>query len=227
MARYNKFKKLKQTKFSFNRKITSYGKVRNFISFFIRGKKIFRNNSRIKDLLYLNVGCGVRWDGNFINLDYIWHENIDICSNIEKDKYPFVDNSLEGIYSEHCLEHISYNAMKFNLEEFFRILKPKGIVRIVMPDGELYFDLYKKKQTDDSIELPYSKDEPTAMYSINRIFRDNGHKFIYDFQTLKLLLSKAGFSNVQKKQYKQGNDSKLLIDWDYRARESFYVEAIK
>ncbi len=227
MAWYNKIDKFKQTKFDFGRKLTSYGKVRNIISFFIRGKKIFRNNSRIKNLLYLNVGCGVRWNENFINLDYTWHEHIDICSNIEKDIYPFTDNSLEGIYSEHCLEHISFDAMKFNLSEFFRILKSKGVVRIVMPDGELYFDLYMKKRNDSSVQLPYSKDEPTAIFSVNRIFRDNGHQFIYDFQTMELLLTQAGFSSVQRKTYRQGNSEKLLIDWNYRAVESFYVEAIK
>ena len=40
------------------------------------------------------------------------------------------DNSLRGIYSEHCLEHIPVEKCRDNLREFFRILQPGGI------DGE-------------------------------------------------------------------------------------------
>jgi predicted SAM-dependent methyltransferase len=107
------------------------------------------------------------------------------------------------------------------------MLKPGGLVRIVVPDGELYCDLYQKRKQDRTVTMPYGESEATGMISINRIFRIHGHLFIYDYETMKLLLEKAGFSNVTKRSFRTGSDERLLIDQEARAVESLYVEAIK
>lgn len=67
------------------------------------------------------------------------------------------------------------------------------MIRIVVPDGELYFDIYQKKKLGDDIKLPYEELYMTPMARINGIFRENGHLFIYDFLSMKMLLEKAGF----------------------------------
>lgn len=215
------------SKFSLKRSITSYSKVRILISKLIRGNKFFINFKKIKNKVLLNVGCGPFPKTEFINLDYGWSPQINICWDIIKKSYPLPSNSLEGIFSEHCLEHITIKKCLENLKEFHRLLKPNGTVRIVVPDGELYCDLYQKKKVDASILMPYGKDEATGMISINRIFRSHGHQFIYDFITLKLLLKEAGFTKVRQEKFGVGIDKRLLIDREERAIESLYVEAIK
>ncbi len=113
------------------------------------------------------------------------------------------------------------------MKEFYRLLKPGGTVRIIVPDGQIYFDLYQAKKTDKSVQLPYAENEETPAISINRIFRGHGHLFIYDFETFALLLQKAGFRDIKKESYGTGRDSRLLIDQAHRAVESLYVEATK
>jgi predicted SAM-dependent methyltransferase len=212
-------------KFSFNRKLTSYAKVQIGISQIIRGSSIFINKNRIKDKLMLNVGCGPNPRKDFINLDYNWSPDIDICWDITKKKYPIKNQSLEGIFTEHCLEHISLQDCQKNLSEFHRLLKPGGTLRIVVPDGELYVDIYQRKKNGENIKMPHEQGYITPMARVNGIFRNHGHKFIYDFDTFKILLEKADFRNIKKEVFMKGRDPRLLIDMEWRSDESLYVEA--
>jgi len=212
---------------SLKRSIFSYGKVQTFISSFVRGKHAFIRKNRIKDKTLLNIGCGPYTNEDFINLDYEWRPHLDICWDITVKKFPFPDASLEGIYTEHCLEHIPYEKCFENLKEFYRLLKPGGTVRIIVPDAEIYFDAYQARKTDKSVRLPYDQKEETPAISINRIFRANGHLFIYDFETFEMNLRKVGFKNITKESLGKGRDPRLLIDRPERAVESLYVEATK
>ena len=125
------------------------------------------------------------------------------------------------------MEHIPFESTLANLKEFHRLLKPGGTVRIIVPDGEIYVDTYTKRRADPSVVMPYGEKEETGMISINRIFRNHGHLFIYDYETFAMLMRKAGFTNIKKQTFGQGNDKRLLIDRQERVVESLYVEAVK
>ena len=75
---------------------------------------------------------------------------------------------------------------------------------------------------EDAIQGIYSP----AM-SVNRILREHGHQFIYDFATLKDMLKAAGFVSIRKMKFGDGCDQLLLLDSPSRAIESLYVEAKK
>jgi predicted SAM-dependent methyltransferase len=209
------------------RPLTSYAKVQALITPIARGRNWAIKKDRIKDKTLLNIGCGFEPKDNFINLNLEWNPSIDICWDITAKRVPLAANSMEGIFTEHCLEHITFEQCLETLKEFHRLLKPGGTIRIVVPDAELYFDLYQARKTNKSVTLPYIKSEETPVISINRIFRDHGHLFIYDFETMAQLMQKAGFRDVKKESYGTGRDNRLLIDQAYRAVESLYVEATK
>lgn len=207
--------------------ITKNGRVRSLVSKLIRGKSLFINKHKIKDCFLLNVGCGILPVKEFINLDFYWHPEIDICWDITKKNYPLLNETIEGIYTEHCLEHIPYEKCLENFKEFHRLLKKGGTLRVILPDGEIYCNLYVQNKTNKNIILPYGENEKTPMISINRIFRSHGHQFIYDYDTLVFLLKEAGFTNVKREDFRTGNDDRLLIDSPERVIESVYLEAIK
>ena len=81
--------------------------------------------------------------------------------------------------------------------------------------------------------MPYAEDDPlgdiyTPAMSVNRIMRDHGHKFIYDYATLRIALEAAQFVDVIQQQYGRSSDQALLgLDTPERAIESLYVEARK
>ncbi len=61
------------------------------------------------------------------------------------DKLNFEDNTFDFIYSEHFLEHFFMDEALELVKEFYRILKPYGVVRTVVPDADL--------RTYDKMEL--------------------------------------------------------------------------
>jgi len=207
--------------------IPIYSRVGKFISSIIRNRKIFFSWKRINKLEYLNVGCGDNTHENFINLDYFWSQKVDICMDITKKKYPIKDNSLKGIYSEHCIEHISFQHFEQNIKEFYRMLKPGGVLRIITPDGEIYLDIYERRKKGENLRMPYEDGFITGMARINGIFRNHGHKFIHDFETIYKILEQTGFKNIKREKFKSGRDENLLMDTEYRAIESLYVECEK
>ena len=105
-------------------------------------------------------------------------------------------------------------------------MKPGSVVRVIVPDGEIYAANYLSKSA-----MPYENEDArcglyTPMMSINRIMRSHGHQFIYDYDTMAALLAKAQFSKIQRLSFMQGADSRLLIDTPSRQIESLYVEAV-
>ena len=218
--------------FLLNRSLLSYRKVQRFISYFIRNKTFHIRKSGIRNKAYLNVGSGENKHEQFINLDCLWQPGIDICWDITKG-IPIGDGVIKGIFTEHCLEHIPFETIDFLFEEFRRILKPRGLVRIVVPDGELYIRKYIDYLDGlQDVELPYAERDVTngfyhPIMSVNRIFRSLNHLFIYDFDCLQHLLKHHGFRNIERKSYMSSQDPHLLIDTEKRVVESLYVEASK
>jgi predicted SAM-dependent methyltransferase len=215
----------RNTKLSTKRPLRDYGKLQRVYGSFVRGNRLQLRKPQLKLKKYLNLGCGANIVPDFISLDYCWVPGIDICWDATKG-IPLPDKSLDGIFTEHCLEHVSFTQCGLMLKEFRRLLKPGGCVRIVVPDGELYLDLYQSAKMGDRIEFPYqSIDEVTPMMCVNRVFREYGHLFAYDAKTLETLLLDAGFSHFEKLEFRRGRDKQLLIDSEDRKSESLYVEA--
>ncbi len=77
----------------------------------------------------LNIGAGQTYIPGFTNIDI--SNKADISLDLGKDKLPFEDNSIDLIFSYHCLEHVP--DYLFALSEIHRVLKHGGRFLVGLP----------------------------------------------------------------------------------------------
>jgi len=219
-------------RFSIHRPLLDYSKVRLVYNKVIRGKGFQLRKKSLENKIYLNAGCGAVLNENFINLDYWWRPKLDLCWDVTRG-LPFKDKTLLGIFMEHCLEHLTYSDAYKVLLEFLRVLKPGGNLMVIVPDAELYINIYQSIKMGEVADFPSwdhaCKVTPEYMTPIMEVTRaislDGEHRSAYDFKTLEIMLKRAGFADIKKASFKQGRDSMLLIDLEFRKPHSLYVEA--
>ena len=168
-------------------------------------------------MIKLHLGCGRNILDGWINTDYNTakfggSEYLDVTK-----KFPYNNNSVDYIFSEHMIEHITYHEGKFMLEESFRVLKSGGKIRISTPDLKFLINLYtdnktdlQKKYIDYSVNhSSYNVSIGTDTFIINNFVRDWDHTFIYDEKTLKSLFESIGFFDVKSYLITETEDENL------------------
>jgi predicted SAM-dependent methyltransferase len=145
---------------------------------------------------------------------------------------PFGDCSAQLIFSEHLLEHLSERDAGALIGECFRVLAPSGVIRLGVPDAELYLVSYAERNAEFFAGLRHLGGAVEALETpiqvVNQMFRMGGHHlFAWDFQLLSCTLQRQGFANV--KRFAPGDSSMpdLCLDDPERAFETLYVEATK
>lgn len=88
-----------------------------------------RNN----DLKCVDLGCGKKKLPGYIGIDCRDFNGVDYVLNIEKDKLPFEDDSIDLINTEQVFEHLTCEGLFHCIDECWRVLKPKGFIRITVP----------------------------------------------------------------------------------------------
>ncbi len=152
---------------------------------------------------------------------------------------PFRDKTFDYILMEHTVEHFEYQVGKLVLQECHRVLTPGGKIRLSTPDLSFLIGLYTKEQSEKQKRyivlatkrfIPYAKTYQAA-FVINNAFRNWGHKFTYDFETLKSTLEKIGFTNIQRYEIGKSQDKNLQgVESrrdEFSVIESLVIEATK
>jgi predicted SAM-dependent methyltransferase len=186
----------------------------------------------MKDLA-VNIGSGGRGLPGWINIELIRMRDTTICLDVRRP-LPLADGSVARIMAEHVVEHMDFRSdIPAVLADWRRVLRPGGLLRIVVPDGARFLAAYasgdKKAWRDLGWNIDALPDDIyTPMHVINHIFHQGGeHLFAYDFGTLAWALRKAGFVAIERMSFRRSRDSALAIDQPNHAPYSLYVEAVK
>jgi len=83
----------------------------------------------------INLGCGAHSIDGWMNVDSRKTGDNVIVHDLHQG-VPFEDNSIDVVYHSHVLEHFARSDATFFLRECYRVLKPGGVIRIVVPDLE-------------------------------------------------------------------------------------------
>jgi len=185
-----------------------------------------QNLNRIKpNAKFLNVGCGPQGleSEDWFNLDGFPKPGLDLAWDATRC-LPFPEPRFQGIYAEHFFEHLEPHQAKHFLSECRRSLVPGGILRLSVPDGELYLKRYFEDR--EWMLARRNRRFQTPMEVINEVFRQGReHHYCFDYETLSLWLRNAGFVEVVRADLGLGACPELLIDQEWRKFESLYVEA--
>lgn len=84
---------------------------------------------------YLNLGCGNHYHPDWTNVDII-ATGKDVIIHDLTQGIPFPNASFDVVYHSHVLEHIPKTEAESFLKECSRVLRPQGILRVVVPDLE-------------------------------------------------------------------------------------------
>ena len=180
-----------------------------------------------KDDLCVNLGCGYRPMKGWVNVDRARSPEVQVVWNLT-DGLPFPDSSCAVMFSEHVIEHVAKEDAARLISECYRVLKTGGVLRVSTPDAGLFLRSYSGDRAflnhpgfTESVETPLDR--------INMMMREYGqHLWVYDAESLMLLLRKTGFSSVVEQQYGVSIHPRMQqIDSAERAFESLYVEATK
>jgi len=190
-------------------------KTRHFLccGHIIRYFKIRKYLSSVNSQHCLQIGGGKHTIEGWLNADIIAG---DIYLDATK-RLPFPNNSFEYIFAEQFIEHISFQDSQRFLAEAYRILKDDGVIRLATPDLPLLIQIYQDTNSHVTQEQAmarhrrnHNSELSTPGHFLNDLFRLWGHKFIYDEETLKLVLESVGFRNISRCNFGESTSALLF-----------------
>lgn len=206
----------------------------------------------------LNLGCGSKVSSNaaVINMDWSillrvkknfilslfapllfrgerWNRFQTLPQNIVVHNLarglPFEDNSIDAIYHSHLLEHLDRDIARVLLIEIYRVLKPGGVVRVVVPNFEAdcraYLESIARCERDETYvdkhdayiallieqsvrrEASGSRKQNAIRRRIENLLlgdarkRGETHQWAYDKINLTVLLKRVGFRSPEVMNY--------------------------
>ena len=199
-------------------------------------------------LVKVNLGCGLHVAPDWINIDgslnaWIaerpgWFHRLayrfsgarqfyseeNYCEVLGNHKFvhhelaygvPLPDRSADFVFSCHFLEHLDRDVAFRLLKDCGRVLKQTGVLRIVVPDLEYVLALHGRGEKEEMLHYFFMQCDGSS-YS--------HHRWMYDYEMMADTLKRAGFANIRRCQFQEGQtpDLKLL---DNRAESSLFVEA--
>lgn len=144
--------------------------------------------------LRLHLGCGKRYFPGFVHVDLDDFPHIDYRHDISR--LPMFENdSADLIYSCGAFVYFDRIQAPAVLEEWRRVLKPGGILRLAVPDFEVLTHLYLKTHDLASFIGPLFGRWPISTEHGEQVLYQ---KTTYDFESLRRVLESAGFPNVRR-----------------------------
>ena len=142
-----------------------------------------------EDVLFLHLGAGTRKLPGYTSVDIRPEVEPDIVADIERlDE--FQNASAEVIYAAHVLEHIPRPHTLAVLEEWRRVLKPGGTLRLSVPDLQVLAELYLYEDV--------SMWRITGPLHGRQDYEANTHYVSFDYEYLAWMLGVAGYHDIRQ-----------------------------
>jgi SAM-dependent methyltransferase len=129
---------------------------------------------------------------------------------------PFADKSIDGIFCEEVIEHLSELDGAVMLRECLRILKPGAVIRVTTPD----LDWFSVSLINGAIDCG----------DINKIFYGHQHRYLYTRNKLATAVGLGGFIEIRHSIYREPSSRYGYLDnhpdrFNHPPEMSQYLEA--
>jgi predicted SAM-dependent methyltransferase len=135
----------------------------------------------VADKVKLHLGCGKRDFGpGWVNIDsqQLPHIHLHDIKNL-----PYKEGDVCYIYSSHLIAYFDREEIIPILKEWYRVLKPRGMLRIATPDWDVLRTI-----PSPMVGPLYGKMNEPPIY----------HKTVWTFDELKQVLEQIGFYKVSR-----------------------------
>jgi predicted SAM-dependent methyltransferase len=170
----------------------------------------------------LEIGCGASRKPGFITSDLSLGTDFPFDLRLG---LPFPDASLDFIYSEHVLEHLTFSDIMPLLRDCHRALKPAGVLSVVVPNARIYLEAYLRPDGfDPGLYCTYDTGLllKTRLDYVNYMSYMGGeHRHMFDEESTLALLKEAGFREARLRAFDPA------LDQESRRYESLYAEGAK
>jgi predicted SAM-dependent methyltransferase len=173
-----------------------------------------------REALRLHLGCGERTPRGWLNVDHFIGARVGripglpwICRALGvfrlswspeifvhdlRRAFPWDDDSADAIYSSHTLEHLSPGEGLRFMRECHRVLRPGGVIRIVVPDLRACVERYLAGKLSSLEFLDALSVDPVQPGDgrFKRLLAPHvrfPHRCMYDAETLLSRMRAAGF----------------------------------
>jgi predicted SAM-dependent methyltransferase len=202
--------------------------------------------------LRLNLGCGEQTPAGWVNVDNAvgarvvrmpgmsilarqlklfrtsWNDSIFIHDL--RRPLPWSAHSVDCIYSSHTLEHLTREEGLFVMRECHRVLKPGGIVRIVVPDLQAFVSRYLSGEFQADRFVENLGLLPTRRGRIKGLLApliESPHACMYDADTLLASLHRAQLDCRECEPFDSAIPDIGAIELQSRVKNSVIVEGIR
>jgi predicted SAM-dependent methyltransferase len=161
-----------------------------------------------KDVLQfrkIHLGCGTNILPGWINIDLTGPAEVVKWDLTRPLNMP--DESVDFIFNEHFIEHITRNEALSLLADCKRMLKRGGILRISTPNLRKLISEYVSGRTNEWSDVNWTPSTPCQL--MNEGMRSWGHQFVYDIEEFEALLTIAGFAKIVHVPWRQSQHPPL------------------
>jgi len=204
-------------------------------------------------MLKLNLGCGQQVLEGWINVDYAlgarvaatpvlgatvralglfkmrWDPRIQI-HNLTKP-LPWADGTIDVCYTSHTVEHMSRDEGRHLVSEAYRVLRPGGVLRVVVPDLHDVVDRYAggrllAEHFVEELGVLYGAGKGGLRRALAPVV-EFPHRCMYDTDAMCRLLTSSGFIAEPRAAFDSAIDDIRSIEIEDRTVCAVIVEGVK
>lgn len=127
---------------------------------------------------------------------------------------PVAEASFDAVYCSHVLEHLALADLRTALKNTFRLLKPGGVFRLVVPDLAFLASRYVNDPSPDAAHEfmeatnlgSHTRERGAVAFAVAWLGHSR-HLWMWDFEAMREELRRAGFTDVRRARVGDAEDA--------------------